>query len=106
MATVEALLEVTILPASASTKVYVVPVWALIAYITPSKGIVQFVKVPDVGVPNIGVTIVILVEVQFDILPLVGVPKTGVTKVGDVKVPVALVNTNADGVPRAGVTNV
>ena len=58
-----------------------VPVCALIAYVTPSKGIVQFVKVPDVGVP-----------------------KTGVTKVGDVSVPVALVKTRADGVPNAGVT--
>lgn len=65
---------------------------------------VQFVKVPLVGVPNTGVTITILVEVQLEITPLEGVPKTGVTKVW-------LVEVQADTsplatVPNAGVTKV
>jgi hypothetical protein len=43
---------------------------------------VQLVKVPLVGVPSIGVTIVILVLVQALILPLATVPKAGATIVG------------------------
>ena len=43
---------------------------------------VQFVSVPDVGIPRIGVTITMLVLVQAEMLPLVTVPRIGVTKVG------------------------
>jgi hypothetical protein len=43
---------------------------------------VQLVKIPEVGVPRIGVTITMLVLVQALMLPLVTVPSTGVTKVG------------------------
>jgi len=43
---------------------------------------VQLVNVPEVGVPRIGVTITMLVDVQALMFPLVTVPSTGVTKVG------------------------
>jgi hypothetical protein len=49
---------------------------------------VQLVKVPLVGVPSIGVTIVILALVQALILPLATIPKAGATIV-------AFVNNNA-----------
>jgi hypothetical protein len=74
---------------------------------------VQLVNVPDVGVPNIGVTRVGLVEstllpepvdVVTPVPPLV-TPNVPVTPV-DIGRPVALVSTNADGVPKAGVTRV
>jgi len=42
-----------------------------------------------------------MVTLSASIVPEDGVPKTGVTKVGDVKVPVAFVNTSAEGVPNA-----
>ena len=52
--------------------------------VTPAGGSpVAFVKTPDAGVPN-----------------------AGVTKVGEVNVPVALVSTKAEGVPKAGVVNI
>jgi hypothetical protein len=50
---------------------------------------VQLVNVPEVGVPKIGVTNTILVDVQAEMLPLVTVPKIGVTKVG------LVLNTNS-----------
>lgn len=104
--TVAALLEVTMSPASPNTNVYAVPVCALMSYVIPFAGIVQFVNVPLVGVPKTGVTIVILVDVHAEITPDAGVPSTGVIKVGDVRVPVALVSTKAEGVPNAGVVKI
>ena len=113
MATVAALLEVTILPASASTKVYVVPVWALIAYVTPSNGRVQFVKVPLDGVPKIGVTKVGLVDNTVFPVPVDEVTPVPPFATGRVPVtpvvngkPVILVATPLAGVPNAGVTKV
>jgi len=44
--------------------------------------LVQFDRLPLVGVPNTGVVSTIEVLVQFDRLPLVGVPNAGVTNVG------------------------
>ena len=44
--------------------------------------LVQFDRLPLVGVPNIGVVNTIDVLVQFDRLPLVGVPSAGVTNAG------------------------
>jgi hypothetical protein len=49
--------------------------------------LVQFDRLPLVGVPNTGVTITILVLVQAEITPLATVPNAGVTIVG-------LVNSN------------
>jgi hypothetical protein len=44
--------------------------------------LMQFDRLPLVGVPNIGVVNTIDVLVQFDRLPLVGVPSAGVTNAG------------------------
>ena len=44
--------------------------------------LVQFDRLPLVGVPNTGVTITIEVLVQALILPLATVPNAGVTSVG------------------------
>jgi hypothetical protein len=44
--------------------------------------LVQFDKLPLVGVPNTGVVVTIEMLVQFDRLPLVGVPSAGVTNAG------------------------
>ena len=49
---------------------------------------VQFVNVPEVGVPRIGLTMTMLVLVQAEILPLATVPSAGATNV-------ALVNNSA-----------
>ena len=70
---------------------------------------VQLVSTPDVGVPRIGVTITMLVEVQAEITPLATVPSAGVIKVGLVlntnrPVPVSSVSAAArfalDGVAK------
>jgi hypothetical protein len=53
--------------------------------------LVQFDKLPLVGVPNTGVTITIEVLVHALMLPLATVPSTGAVMVGDVRV--GVVNT-------------
>ena len=58
---------------------------------------VQLVSVPDVGVPNTGVTSTILVEVQAEITPDATVPNTGAVIVGAVKV--LFVNTSDVALP-------
>jgi hypothetical protein len=76
--------------------------------------LVQFDKLPLVGVPNTGVTITIEVLVHALMLPLATVPSTGAVMVGEVRVGVAstmpvLVQaliTPLATVPNAGVTNV
>jgi hypothetical protein len=66
--------------------------------------LVQFDRLPLVGVPNIGVVSTIEVLVQFDRLPLVGVPNIGV--VNTIEVLVQFDRLPLVGVPNAGVTNV
>jgi hypothetical protein len=70
---------------------------------------VQLVNTPLVGVPNMGVTITILVLVQAEILPLTTVPNIGAVIVGEVSVGVAIVGlvpkTNAPD-PVSSVTAV
>lgn len=56
----------------------------------------QLDNAPDVGVPNTGVTITILVEVQADMTPADGVPNAGVTKVGDKLVYVFIADNTTD----------
>jgi hypothetical protein len=65
--------------------------------------LVQFDRLPLVGVPNSGVVNTIEVLVQFDRLPLVGVPNIGV--VNTIEVLVQFDRLPLVGVPSAGVTN-
>jgi len=75
---------------------------------------VQFVNVPEVGVPKMGLTNVgvfanttppVPVAAEVEPVPPLAVGSVPVTPVVKGR-PVALVNTAADGVPRAGVVNV
>jgi len=101
----EPVLVVTPVPPLAAGKVPVTPV---------VKGRpVQLVKVPDVGVPNAGVTRVgevlntLLPEPVLVVTPVppLETPNVPVTPVVSGK-PVAFVSTAAEGVPNAGVTRV
>ena len=63
--------------------VRLVPVAAPITGVTITMLVlVQFDKLPLVGVPNTGVTMTMLVLVQAEITPLATVPSAGVTIVG------------------------